>query len=64
MHWKFKTDHYLKKKIRELKNLNNNEFKKKFDGIIKIISHYNLNTEQKYEILRYLKKNKKKIKKK
>jgi len=63
MHWKFKTDHYLKKKFRELKNLNNNEFKKKFDGIIKIISHYNLNTEQKYEILRYLKKNKKKIKK-
>ena len=27
-------------------NLKNNEFKEKFDWIIKIISHYNLNTEQ------------------
>ena len=51
MKWKFDNDQYLKKKIKELKSIKKIEFKTKFDDLMRVITHYNLNVDQNYEII-------------
>tara|TARA_Y100000590_G_C15721037_1_gene1013553 strand:+ start:312 stop:2111 length:1800 start_codon:yes stop_codon:yes gene_type:complete len=60
---KFKGDTFLSSKINQLKKINQKNFKSNFDSIIKIISHFNLKTDQEYEIKNFLRKNIKLIKK-
>ena len=57
MKWKFDNDQFLRKKIRQLKLLKKTEFKTKFDDLMKLITHYNLNVEQNFEIINFINKN-------
>ena len=57
MKWKFNNDQFLRKKIKELKSIKKKEFKSKFDDLMHIITHYNLNVDQNFEIINFINKN-------
>jgi FkbH-like protein len=57
MDWKFNNDQFLLHKIIELKSLKKTELASKFDDLIRIIFHYKLSSEQKYDLINYFNKN-------
>ncbi len=63
MKWKFDNDQFLRKKIKELRSIKKIEFKSKFDDLMNVISHYNLNVDQNFEIINFINKNLKLINK-